>query len=60
MDFYRRLSEKGFIIYPGKLSQIDLFRIGSIGRLFPEDMNALVRGIGAVFTEMGISMETTA
>src|SRR5262245_41786349 len=32
-EFYRRLSEKGFIIYPGKISQADTFRIGSIGRL---------------------------
>jgi 2-aminoethylphosphonate-pyruvate transaminase len=57
MDFYRRLSDKGFIIYPGKLSQIDLFRVGTIGRLFPEDMKALVRGISATLREMGISME---
>jgi 2-aminoethylphosphonate-pyruvate transaminase len=32
--FYRSLSDKGFIIYPGKISQADTFRIGSIGRLF--------------------------
>src|SRR5213594_2972825 len=31
---YRRLSDKGFIIYPGKISQADTFRIGSVGRLF--------------------------
>ncbi len=57
MDFYRRLSEKGFIIYPGKLSQIDLFRAGNIGRLFPEDMKALVWGIASALEEMDIKME---
>ena len=33
-EFYRGLSEKGFIIYPGKIAKADLFRIGSIGRIF--------------------------
>ncbi|HEY1338075.1 MAG TPA: 2-aminoethylphosphonate--pyruvate transaminase, partial [Bryobacteraceae bacterium] len=32
-EFYTRLSERGFIIYPGKLSQEPCFRIGTIGRL---------------------------
>ena len=31
--FYEHLSEKGYIIYPGKLSHADCFRIGHIGRL---------------------------
>src|SRR5262245_17871860 len=32
--FYRKLSTRGFIIYPGKLTQVDTFRIGNIGRIF--------------------------
>ena len=38
--FYRGLSERGFLIYPGKLTQVDTFRIGTIGRLFPERLGA--------------------
>jgi 2-aminoethylphosphonate-pyruvate transaminase len=46
-QFYRSLSDRGFIIYPGKLTAVDTFRIGNIGRLFPEDMQQLVLAIKA-------------
>ncbi|HKI72535.1 MAG TPA: 2-aminoethylphosphonate--pyruvate transaminase, partial [Verrucomicrobiae bacterium] len=55
-DFYRRLSDKGFIIYPGKISRVNTFRIGSIGRIFPSDIDALVSAIGSVLNEMGVKM----
>lgn len=57
LDFYQRLSDKGYIIYPGKLTQVDLFRIGNIGRLFPADIQALLSGIGEALREMGFEME---
>jgi 2-aminoethylphosphonate-pyruvate transaminase len=50
--FYRKLSQRGFIIYPGKLTQVDTFRIGTIGRLFPNDLQQLVYAIKAVLLEM--------
>jgi len=50
--FYQNLAERGFIIYPGKLTQINTFRIGTIGRLFPADLQQLVYAIGAVLREM--------
>src|SRR6266496_3996083 len=53
--FYRGLSDKGFIIYPGKISQENTFRIGSIGRIFPSDISALLSAIGNVLCEMGLS-----
>src|SRR5262249_53420631 len=49
--FYRALAERGFIIYPGKLTRGDTFRIGNIGRLFPEDIEQLVLAIGAVLQD---------
>jgi 2-aminoethylphosphonate-pyruvate transaminase len=52
-EFYRRLSEKGFVIYPGKLSKIDCFRIGTIGRIFEEDIRRLVEAIGSTLADMG-------
>ena len=55
-EFYRLLSDQGFIIYPGKLSQVDLFRIGNIGRLFESDMVALVSGIERALTRMGVAL----
>ncbi|HKS37079.1 MAG TPA: 2-aminoethylphosphonate--pyruvate transaminase [Verrucomicrobiae bacterium] len=55
-DFYRRLSEKGFIIYPGKISQADTFRIGSVGRLFESDMRGLLAAIGESTKEMRLNL----
>ncbi len=54
--FYRKLSDRGFIIYPGKLTKVDTFRIGSIGRLFPGDMEQLVQTIRAVLLEMSCAL----
>jgi 2-aminoethylphosphonate-pyruvate transaminase len=54
--FYSRLSEKGFAIYPGKVSDADCFRIGTVGRIFPSDVEALLGAIRAVMTEMGIKL----
>ena len=44
-SFYEQLKAKGFVIYPGKISHADTFRIGNIGDVFPEDMEALIRAI---------------
>ena len=44
-DFYQKLKAKGFVIYPGKISQADTFRIGNIGDVFPEDFKRLVEAI---------------
>jgi 2-aminoethylphosphonate-pyruvate transaminase len=54
--FYNRLSDKGFIIYPGKVSDADCFRIGTIGRIFPRDIEALLRAIHEVCTDMGMTL----
>jgi 2-aminoethylphosphonate-pyruvate transaminase len=43
--FSGRLSERGFVIYPGKVSGADCFRIGTIGRIFPDDVRALLRAV---------------
>ena len=34
--FYDGLKERGYVIYPGKLTVADSFRIGCIGRLYPQ------------------------
>ncbi|MDB4717405.1 2-aminoethylphosphonate--pyruvate transaminase [Verrucomicrobia bacterium] len=55
--FYRKLSDRGMIIYPGKISQVDLFRIGSIGRIFESDVLALVASIKGALKDMDVSMK---
>jgi 2-aminoethylphosphonate-pyruvate transaminase len=47
-QLYNELSDQGFIIYPGKLTKTDTFRIGTIGRIFPNDLEQLVGAIAAV------------
>jgi 2-aminoethylphosphonate-pyruvate transaminase len=54
-QFYQRLFQKGFVIYPGKLTKLDCFRIGNIGRLCLEDIQSLLTAIAAVLKEMGIA-----
>ena len=52
--FYQRLSELGFVIYPGKVSDADCFRIGTIGQIFPEDIRSLVSAVQRVLSEMQV------
>jgi len=47
-EFYNKLNERGFVIYPGKLSKTDAFRIGNIGQIFPDDVRALVAAVKEV------------
>lgn len=42
-DFYDYLKANGYAIYPGKISEIDCFRIGNIGEIYPADMRAVIQ-----------------
>eukprot|EP00041_Stephanoeca_diplocostata_P041446 m.7949 g.7949 ORF g.7949 m.7949 type:complete len:374 (+) comp5987_c0_seq1:685-1806(+) len=57
--FYHGLADRGFVIYPGKTTKADCFRIGSIGRLFDTDMENLVSVIRDVLTNMGVTLPVT-
>jgi 2-aminoethylphosphonate-pyruvate transaminase len=52
--FYDRLSDLSFVIYPGKVSNADCFRIGTIGHIFPSDIQALVNAVRSVLVEMQV------
>jgi len=52
-SFYSALGERGFTIYPGKVSGADCFRIGTIGRLFQEDFESLTSATRDVLIELG-------
>lgn len=43
--FYNALKTEGFVIYPGKISDADTFRIGHIGDVYPEDIRQLLEAI---------------
>jgi 2-aminoethylphosphonate-pyruvate transaminase len=55
-EFYDRLNNKGFVIYPGKVTKANCFRIGHIGHLFTEDTEMLLEAIGEVVREMNLSL----
>ena len=55
-EFYDRLNDHGFVIYPGKVSNAECFRIGSIGRLFEEDVRGLLSAIETVLSEMKLDL----
>lgn len=45
---YEKLKTKGFVIYPGKISEADTFRIGNIGDVFPDDFRRLAEIVKAL------------
>ena len=53
-DFYERVKAKGFILYPGKLTQVDTFRVGCIGHVTHADMQAAVNAVAQVLDEMQV------
>ena len=44
---YDYIKERGYAIYPGKLTDADTFRLGNIGEIYPED----VEEIGNIFRD---------
>lgn len=53
--FYRRVGEKGFLLYPGKLTVAPSFRIGCIGRLGVREIEGALAAIRATVNELGVS-----
>ena len=54
--FYAALAARGLVIYPGKLTHDNCFRIGSIGHLFPQDVRRLTEAVRDVLTAMGVAL----
>ncbi len=52
--FYERVRERGFILYPGKLTRVETFRVGCIGALGPADIEKVVAAVGETLREAGI------
>ena len=50
-EFYEALKKRRFVIYPGKVTGADTFRIGNIGHVFPEDIQQLLLAVRDVVDE---------
>ena len=56
LTFYDKLKERGFIIYPGKLTVAESFRMGCIGAQTSDDYKNLITSVKEVLDEMGIQL----
>lgn len=53
-SFYDKLKDRGYVIYPGKLTVADSFRIGCIGRLDAGHMRGALAAVAEVLAELGV------
>ena len=53
--FYDSLRQRGFVIYPGKLTVADTFRVGCIGDLDAEVIGRALEAVRQTLKEMGVS-----
>jgi 2-aminoethylphosphonate-pyruvate transaminase len=54
-NFYDGLKDRGYVIYPGKLTVADSFRMGCIGRLYPDHMRGALAAVREVLDEMRVT-----
>jgi 2-aminoethylphosphonate-pyruvate transaminase len=52
--FYAAAKARGFILYPGKLTQLETFRVGCIGAIGRNEMREAVNAVADALREMGI------
>ena len=53
--FYEAAKKRGFILYPGKLTKLDTFRVGCIGAIGRNEMQQAVNAVADTLKEMGIA-----
>ncbi len=53
--FYAGAKARGFMLYPGKLTQVETFRVGCIGAIGPNEMRQAVLAVSETLGEMGIA-----
>ena len=56
--FYAEVKRRGFILYPGKLTQVETFRVGCIGAIGPSEMQQAVNAIGEAMQALGMAPAT--
>ncbi len=53
--FYNAARAHGFILYPGKLTQVETFRVGCIGAIGPDEINQAVHAVELALQDLGIA-----
>jgi 2-aminoethylphosphonate-pyruvate transaminase len=54
-EFYAALAGRGYLIYPGKLTKANSFRIGCMGALGEPEIRGVVAAVAEVIREMGVT-----
>jgi 2-aminoethylphosphonate-pyruvate transaminase len=52
--FYEAVKRRGFILYPGKLTQVETFRVGCIGAIGRNEIQQAVNAVGDAMRELGL------
>ena len=53
--FYEAVRSRGYILYPGKLTEVDTFRVGCIGAIGPDEMRGAVAAVADALRSLGIA-----
>ena len=54
-SFYAAARARGFILYPGKLTTVETFRVGCIGAIGPDEMEQAVHAVALTLKDAGIA-----
>jgi 2-aminoethylphosphonate-pyruvate transaminase len=55
-DLYQRVKAAGFILYPGKLTALETFRVGCIGAIGSAEVDGALHAIADALRAMGVPM----
>jgi 2-aminoethylphosphonate-pyruvate transaminase len=54
--FYAAVRARGFLLYPGKLTAMETFRVGCIGAIGPQDITQAVHAVRLALADLGINI----
>ncbi|HYC38616.1 MAG TPA: 2-aminoethylphosphonate--pyruvate transaminase [Usitatibacter sp.] len=52
--FYEKVKSRGYVLYPGKLTQVETFRVGCIGAIDANEMRNVASAVAETLKEMGV------
>jgi 2-aminoethylphosphonate-pyruvate transaminase len=58
--FYAEVKKRGYILYPGKLTQVETFRVGCMGQLGADGMSGAVKAIAEALKAIGVTRTAPA
>jgi 2-aminoethylphosphonate-pyruvate transaminase len=58
--FYDKVKARGYVLYPGKLTQVETFRVGCIGAIDANEMRNVVSAVAETLREMGVKQVAPA